>query len=113
ITHDTPEGTPTSVQTLIQQTDEDIFPDPWTFRPERWLGEVGSARRKYFLSFNKSLRRCLDINLAKAELCMDLAVAALWDIYLYKTDDSDVTFLYDYFVDTQARLKCHQSQSSW
>ncbi|KAJ3544300.1 hypothetical protein NM208_g3131 [Fusarium decemcellulare] len=100
VAHVIPAGTPMSVQTLVQHTNEDIFPDPWIFKPERWLGEEGAMRRKHLLSFNKGLRQCLGINLAKAELCIGLAVAARWDMSLYETDDSDVTFLHDYFVAT-------------
>ncbi|KAJ4245823.1 hypothetical protein NW762_013947 [Fusarium torreyae] len=99
-THVIPAGTPMSVQTLVQHTNEDIFPDPWTFNPERWLGERGTLCRKSLLSFNKGSRQCLGISLAKAELCMGLAVAARWNMSLHRTDDSDVTFLYDHFVAT-------------
>lgn len=99
-TYKIPAGTPMSVQTLILHTNDDIFPDPWAFKPERWLDDEAAMRRKYILSFNKGSRQCLGINLAKAELSIGLATAARWDMSLYETDDSDVTFLHDFFVAT-------------
>lgn len=42
-----PAGTPLSMTTLSVHTDETIFPDPWAFKPERWLRHEGAARRKY------------------------------------------------------------------
>jgi cytochrome P450 len=33
--------------TLYIHTDESIFPDPWTFDPERWLEDSGKEIWKY------------------------------------------------------------------
>lgn len=41
-----PSGTPASVSTLIAHTNEDVFPNPWTFDPDRWLGLEGQKRKK-------------------------------------------------------------------
>lgn len=41
-------------------TDPDVFPEPHTYRPERWL-EAGTAGRKldrYFVPFGKGARQC-------------------------------------------------------
>lgn len=93
-----PPGTVMGVQTLVLHTNENIFPDPWVFKPERWLGSDGASRRKYLLSFNKGPRQCLGIHLANAELCLALSVIAQWDMELFETDEDDVKFLHDYFV---------------
>lgn len=33
-----PPGIPVSSTTLCIHTDEDVFPHPWVFKPERWFG---------------------------------------------------------------------------
>ena len=94
-----PAGTPVSITTLSAHTNETIFPDPYYFVPDRWLGSEGIARRKYQMAFNKGDRKCLGIEVARAELY--LVTAALirrFDMVLYETEAEDVAFLYDYQV---------------
>ena len=98
--HALPAGTPVSTTTLVAHTDESIFPDPWAFRPERWLGPEGAARRRYSLAFNKGSRKCIGVNLAHAELFQAVAALARWDLELWETDDADVEFKHDYQVAT-------------
>jgi cytochrome P450 len=93
-----PPGTPMSMTTLCIHTDETIFPDPWTFNPERWLGQAGKERQKYQYGFGGGSRKCLGINLANAELTLVIAAVARYDIRLFETDVSDVTFKHDYQV---------------
>jgi cytochrome P450 len=39
---------------------ERIFPNPWTFDPERWLkGEVSKNLEKYLVSFSRGARECI------------------------------------------------------
>jgi len=94
-----PPGTPISITTLSAHTAESVFPDPYTFDAERWLGDLGRERRKFQMAFGKGGRICLGIELARAELY--LVTAALvrgFEMSLWKTDESDVTFLHDYHV---------------
>ena len=57
---------------LLVAHDPEIFPNPLSFIPERWLeadGSIGSTANKlehYFLVFGKG--SCVGINLANAEL---------------------------------------------
>ena len=57
--HVIPPGTPVSSTSLTIHTNEEIFPDPWAFKPERWIGSEGVARRKYQMAFNKGGRNCI------------------------------------------------------
>lgn len=93
-----PPGTPISSTTLSVHTDESIFPDPWTFDPDRWLGAKGAERRKYQMAFNKGSRSCIGINLAHAELFLTVAAAARYEMELFETDIGDVEFRHDYQV---------------
>ncbi|KAL9620731.1 MAG: hypothetical protein Q9160_004744 [Pyrenula sp. 1 TL-2023] len=94
--HTIPPGTPVSSTTLCIHTDETVFPDPLTFRPERWFGTEGMQRRRYLMSFNKGSRQCIGINLAYAEIYLALAAAARFDWELFETDESDVRFKHDF-----------------
>ena len=96
--HLLPPGTPVSTTTLAVHTDENIFPDPWAFKPERWMGQEGAERRKYQMAFNKGDRNCIGINLAHAEMFLAIAAMARYDMELFETDLADVQFKHDFHV---------------
>ena len=75
-----PPGTPASMTSLCAHTDEHIFPDPWAFNPDRWLGQEGVERRKYQIASNKGGRNCIGINLAHAEMFVFIAAVARYDM---------------------------------
>ncbi|KAJ8067282.1 hypothetical protein OCU04_004641 [Sclerotinia nivalis] len=92
-------GTPISITTLSAHTAETVFPNPFVFDPERWLGEEGRERRKYQMAFSKGGRICIGIEFARAELYLvTAALVKRFDMNLFETDDSDVAFVYDYQV---------------
>ena len=76
----------------------DVFPEPSTFRPERWLGEPkGPDGRQpltnYLSSFGAGSRICIAMHLAYMELYVALAtVFRRHDFQLFETDRSDVDF---------------------
>jgi cytochrome P450 len=80
--------------------DPDIFPDPKTFKPERWL-EPG-ARQKlepYLVTFGKGTRACVGINLAYAELYTVIAtlLRRFPNLKLFETSPEDVEAVHDFF----------------
>ena len=96
-----PAGTPMSMSHVLIFRDPSIFPDPNTFRPERWI--ENPALDRYQVAFSKGTRNCLGINLAMAEL--NLMLAAIFRRYgavgceeegdigrleLFETDRSDI-----------------------
>ncbi|KAG7439121.1 cytochrome P450 [Guyanagaster necrorhizus] len=62
-----PAGTSVGIGSTFILMNEDIFPDPHCFNPERWL-QGGAALDKYLISFSRGPRACLGINLAWCEL---------------------------------------------
>lgn len=96
--HVLPPGTAISMTTLCVHTNEDIFPDPWKFDPDRFLGREGLARRKYMMSMGRGTYKCIGVNLANAEMCMAIAAIARYEMELFETDEDDVKFQYDYHV---------------
>ena len=79
-----PAGATVSMTTLLIHQNEDIFPEPLTYRPERWLGATGKPLERYLVSFSRGPRACLGINLARAELYLILAL-------IYRRFDFDVS----------------------
>jgi cytochrome P450 len=94
-----PAGTPMSTTTLSAHTAPSVFPDPFAFDPERWLGEQSRKLQKHQMSFGKGSRKCLGIELARAEMYLVTATLVQgFDMKLWKTDASDVAFVHDYHV---------------
>ncbi|KAK0207286.1 cytochrome P450, partial [Armillaria fumosa] len=62
-----PAGTTVGIGSTFVLMNEDIFPDPHYFDPERWL-QHGVSLDKYLIPFSKGPRTCLGINLAWCEL---------------------------------------------
>ncbi|KAE8143633.1 cytochrome P450 [Aspergillus pseudotamarii] len=94
-----PPGTPVTITTLSAHTAESVFPDPYVFNPERWLGDEGRERRKFQLAFSRGGRKCLGLELAKAELYLvTAALVRMFDLELWETDERDISFEHDYHV---------------
>lgn len=77
-----PRGIPVSMTTLCIHTNEELFPEPDKFIPERWMGVEGRARQKWNYGFGRGSRRCLGMQLANAEMVLVLAEVARWDCEL-------------------------------
>ncbi|KAL0930663.1 cytochrome p450 family protein [Colletotrichum truncatum] len=84
-----PINTPVSMTTLDVLMNEEVFPEPESFIPERWIEKPELQR--YFVAFGKGSRQCLGINLALAELHITIAtVFERFDFELFETEESDV-----------------------
>ncbi len=60
-----PAGSAISMSILLVHHREDLYPDPYAFRPERWLGH--SPGTYEWIPFGGGTRRCLGAALAMAE----------------------------------------------
>lgn len=56
-----PRGTPMSSSPIINHYNEDLYPNPEEFAPERWLvdGKPNYELRKMLITFSKGSRSCL------------------------------------------------------
>jgi cytochrome P450 len=52
---------------------EEKFPEPQVFKPERWFGPDATRLQRYLVSFSRGPRVCLGVVLARAELFIILA----------------------------------------
>lgn len=69
--------------------DPEIFPDPESFNPDRWLEAEAEGKRldRYLVTFAKGNRHCIGINVAYSE--MHLITAALVTRFDMKLHDFD------------------------
>ncbi|KAF3396638.1 Trichodiene oxygenase [Talaromyces pinophilus] len=68
-----PPNTTIGMSPNLVHFNEDKFPEPHVFKPERWLGPDAARLQRYLISFSRGPRGCLGINLARAELFIILA----------------------------------------
>ncbi|KAG9941926.1 alcohol oxidase, partial [Aureobasidium melanogenum] len=98
---DIPAGTPISMTTHFMHLDPTLFPEPYKFDPERWLGpSIGLDRlEQYVVPFSKGSRACIGLHLASAELYLGVAkVFRKFDLELYETTYRDVEITWDGFA---------------
>ncbi|WP_205698521.1 cytochrome P450 [Conexibacter sp. SYSU D00693] len=69
-----PAGTPISMSILLVHHREDVYPDPFSFRPERWHDAKPGTYS--WLPFGGGTRRCLGAALAMAEMRVVLRAMA-------------------------------------
>jgi cytochrome P450 len=68
-----PAGTVVSISSLFVHNSAEIFRDPETFDPDRWLAEDSKLLEKWLVPFSKGPRSCIGINLAWCELYIAFA----------------------------------------
>ncbi|KAJ6055375.1 hypothetical protein N7444_004473 [Penicillium canescens] len=68
-----PEGTEVGVSAWVLHYDRKTFgPDPYTYRPERWLESDGSSKEEketMFFAFGGGARTCIGKNISLLEMC--------------------------------------------
>jgi cytochrome P450 len=72
-----PADTPIAMSILLLHHRDDVYPDPYSFRPERWEGEKPGTYT--WIPFGGGIRRCLGASLAMVEqrLVLDAMVRRL------------------------------------
>ncbi|KOS19895.1 Trichodiene oxygenase [Escovopsis weberi] len=92
-------ATPVGVSQPDILHNEEIFPEPLEFKPERWF-DPSDLELKAFVPFMKGTRSCVGIDFAFDEMHMLTALlAARFDFELYKTTwDRDLKYVRDCFV---------------
>ncbi len=72
--HAVPADTPVAMSILLVHHREDLYPDPFAFRPERWLDRKPGTYE--WIPFGGGIRRCLGAALAMAEMRVVLTTMA-------------------------------------
>lgn len=68
-----PGETSVSISGYVVHRNETVFPEPETYRPERWLGEGGKELQPYFVAFSQGARGCIGRNISYLEQTVLLA----------------------------------------
>ena len=82
-------------------SNDDIFPEPDSFRPERWLNNPKGPDgvrplSTYLVNFSRGSRACIGLNFAHLELYVALAtIFRRFELELFDTDHNDVDFVLD------------------
>ncbi|KAJ5198303.1 uncharacterized protein N7498_007420 [Penicillium cinerascens] len=73
-----PPGTPVSQLIYLVHMNSNVFPDPHTFNPERWLESPQKGERldRFLVPFTKGSRICVGMNLSYAEMYLMFATLA-------------------------------------
>ncbi|KAJ3558437.1 hypothetical protein NP233_g11509 [Leucocoprinus birnbaumii] len=89
-----PAGTVVAMGHSFIHNSPEIFPDPLSFNPDRWLaGDKSKALDKFLVAFSKGPRMCLGMNLAWCELYLIFGnLFRKLDMQLYNTTESDFDF---------------------
>ncbi|KAH8749226.1 cytochrome protein [Diaporthe sp. PMI_573] len=98
-----PRGSIISMDIYDVSHDESIFPDSFSYKPERWLGNPrapdGRQLSRYLVTFGRGTRSCVGLQLAWAELYVGLAsLFRRFELEIYETNKSDVELARDRFV---------------
>ena len=102
-----PAGTVIGMSPYCLHRDENVYPEPLKFTPERWLAEDGNlvtesdARNKYFWAFSSGARMCIGMHLANAEmLTLITAILRKYRTVARHVDTSPgITSRYEIFLD--------------
>jgi cytochrome P450 len=97
--HVLPAGTPVGMTSIFIHENPGLFPEPKSFRPERWL-EPGAKDKlsNYLVNFSKGTRGCLGMHLAQAEIYLTLAaVFGRFEMDIYQTTRADIDVAHDFF----------------
>jgi cytochrome P450 len=103
-----PVGAPVSLDSFHMHHHEEIFPDSYAYKPERWLGDPKGPDgikqlSRYMVAFSRGGRICLGMTMAYAEIYTAAAtLLRRFDLSLYETDQSNVEFYQD-FITPQPR----------
>ena len=91
---------------------EEIFPDSYTYKPERWLGNPKGPDgvkqlSRYMVAFGRGNRICLGMHMAYLEIYLTIAtLLRRFDFNLFETDRSSVDFFRE-FVTPQPKPGGH------
>ncbi|KAL4876358.1 cytochrome P450 [Aspergillus karnatakaensis] len=94
-----PPGTPVSSIHYPILMDPEIFPNPESFDPERWIRASAQGVRldRYLVNFGKGSRICVGLNLAYAELFLVLALLVRrFDLELHESPKDRLEFARDF-----------------
>ncbi|KAH7325816.1 cytochrome P450 [Stachybotrys elegans] len=98
-----PADTVVGIQPYTLHRNPEVFEDPLTFNPERWLGPQAAEANRWFWAFSSGGRMCIGLHLAMAE--MTTLTAAIYRTYqtnlapAFKQASPGITARFEMFYD--------------
>ncbi|KAI1282958.1 putative benzoate 4-monooxygenase cytochrome P450 [Xylaria sp. FL0933] len=92
-----PRNTPVGMSVCHLHMDPEVYPEPYKFDPERWIGDVDPRMNRNFVPFVKGSRNCLGMNLAWAEMFLVLGLLFRPGSHQMslECDESDIVLVHD------------------
>ncbi|KAI1496062.1 cytochrome P450, partial [Biscogniauxia marginata] len=92
-----PKNTPVGMSVCHLHMDPEVFPEPYKFIPERWLGDYDPRMNRNLVPFVRGSRNCLGLNLAYAEMYVFLGVLFRPGAHKMslECDESDIVLIHD------------------
>ncbi|KAK1250433.1 hypothetical protein MKX08_010436 [Trichoderma sp. CBMAI-0020] len=91
-----PAGVPVSMTSRLHHEDPQLFPEPLTFRPDRWLQPDSKQLRKYLSPFGLGSRICPGMHLAFSEIYIVIAyIFTHFDVKNNGTTKEDLISVHD------------------
>ncbi|THU91036.1 cytochrome P450 [Dendrothele bispora CBS 962.96] len=109
--HHVPAGTIVAMGATFVHKNEEIFPEPLRFWPERWI--ENTSLNRYLVPFSRGPRMCLGMNLSWAELYLIFAnVLRKLDLTPYNTSADDFRTYRELFVPVYDGREFHLARST-
>ncbi|KAK1139549.1 hypothetical protein N8T08_000689 [Aspergillus melleus] len=109
-----PGGTIVSHSLQSLHHNPDIFPDPESFKPERWLGEQGTKLTEWWNPFSRGTRSCIGQYLALNEIHSFIAHLFLrFDLELFQTDERSVEWVEHMFTKFRDPIQVKVRKDRW
>lgn len=95
-----PANTPLSSVSYFTHYNEEVFPQPHEFIPERWLeAKQGRSLQSYMVNFGRGTRGCIGKNLAISMVFQSIATMfSKFDMVPFETDDRDIALERDWVI---------------
>lgn len=82
-----PGSTTVSVSAFVAHRDPNVFPEPESYLPERWLGDAGKELGPCFIAFSAGARGCIGRNISYLE--QSVVLASMLHRYDFELADRD------------------------
>lgn len=92
-----PEGTMVGCQPHTLHFNPAVFPEPFAFKPERWLHSPTAEMQRDWIPFSLGARGCLAKNLAQTELQLAIREVARQDVLKGATSLCEDVEVYEWF----------------
>ncbi|KAJ5095320.1 hypothetical protein NUU61_004676 [Penicillium alfredii] len=109
-----PGGTRISMVHPVVELNEEIFPSPNEFLPERWMGSDSQDLEKWNVAFSRGRRQCIAKNLAYLMLYSILAVQfSRFDMELFETTPKDMEIVDQFAPILKGVVKIKVNKDRW